>query len=648
MPAPSRPAAVPARRLRRFRVDVGTLVLLIVLVQALLLLGLGYWGAQRLVGTFGDSAHRANHLRVEDRINAFLERAVAAIEAAANAPGLAPAGPLAGPSAELLWTLLLQRPELDSLYAADQDGRMLMVLRYPEPAVRHIQPQHGSTLETWEYKPARNDGADPQARYQTQRVSTVHSLYDPRKRPWFQEVSQSDLPAWTTPYVFAKAQELGVTHAMPRPAGKEAEPLTGPLIVAGDVSLSRLSEFVRQFSRTAGFGESVLLSQSGEILARSDRPGHPRQLERPDAGVLGALYRHLQDAAPAPGALEQAFGIDVEGRRYLVRSSPIPSTLWQLVSWVPEEELLGSLRRSMSWALLLALLCLGLAVAAALHLARRVTAPIERLSATARRIGRLELDELPRVNSRVLEIQQLDQALDESARGLEAFRRFVPVDVMRQLVAAGRALEPGGEPREITVMFTDIRGFTGVAEASAPDALVAQLTEYFNAAAEVIARHGGTIDKFIGDGIMILWGAPTALPDAALHACRAALALQRALAALNARWRAQGRVEFDTCIGIHSGPAVVGVLGAKDRLAYTALGDTVNVASRLEGLNRTLGTRVLVSETTADALAGRLPLRCVDTVELRGRQRPLMVYELLPRPAQAGASSGPARAGARA
>lgn len=612
-------------RLRRFRVDVGTIISLVVVVQSVLLLGLGYWGSQRLVGAIGESAHRADHQRVEDKVNAFLARAILVVESIAATPSLQTSGAQSKTSAELLWVLLQQSPELDSLYAADDAGRMLMVQRYPEPAVRYIanEGSRGST-EVWEFKGMASGRQSVQERYATERTETRHTRYDPRTRGWYLGAASTGRAVWTSPYVFSAAQELGVSYAVPAwrqgPGGPQL------MVASGDVTLKRLSEFVRLFS-SAGYGQSALLGPDRNVLARSDIQGPAHQLARPEDGVLGAIHAQLRQSAQRNAS--QQFALVVQKRRYLVRSSHIATTGWTLVSWVPEDEVLGGLRGAVLLALLGVVAFLSLVLWLALRLAKRVTAPVEQLSSIARRIGRLELDDLPRVNSRVLELQDLDQALDESARGLQAFRRFVPVDVVRQLLDKGRSLAPSGEPREVTVMFTDINGFTALAETLAPAVLVEQLTRYFNAASEVIARHGGTIDKFMGDGMMVLWGAPNDLPDAPLQASRAALALMEAFDALNAQWRSHGLQTFDTRIGIHTGMVVAGVLGAQDRVAYTAVGDTVNVASRIEAINRVLGTRVLVSETTARALAGRLPVRRMDAVELRGRQRPLNVYELL-------------------
>jgi adenylate cyclase len=205
------------------------------------------------------------------------------------------------------------------------------------------------------------------------------------------------------------------------------------------------------------------------------------------------------------------------------------------------------------------------------------------------------------------------------------------VDVVNQLIDEGHTLTPSGGPRRITVMFSDVEGFTSISETTDSQVLVAQLTEYFNVATQVITRHGGTVDKFIGDGIMVLWGAPAELEDAEHQACLAAIELQSKLDTLNESWAARGLHRFHTRVGIHTGVAVVGVLGSNNRLSYTAFGDAINVASRIEGINKELGTRILLSEATFEGLRGRLHTRRIDAVELRGRQQKLVLYELVGR-----------------
>jgi adenylate cyclase len=317
---------------------------------------------------------------------------------------------------------------------------------------------------------------------------------------------------------------------MPLPRPGEA---SGPAaVVATDVTLGRLSDFVRQFSHS-GYGDSALLSASGMVLARSDQVGMP-----PAAGAApGRRAGRPGAAAGAPAARAPELRRPHRGESYLVQASTVPATGWTLLSWVPERKVLGGLRDGVFWGFGAALLFLALMLVMSWRVARGITQPIERLARNARRIGQLQVRNLPRVNSRLLEIQHLDQALDESARGLQAFMKFAPVDVVNQLMAQGHTLRPGGESRVLTIMFVDVRGFTQIAETVPAEQLAQQLTRFFNVAARVITSFGGTIDKFIGDGLMVLWGAPLQLDRPELQACKAALALQRAMDTQNARWR---------------------------------------------------------------------------------------------------------------
>jgi adenylate cyclase len=628
---PSTPSAPSARaRLRRFRVDVGTIICAVALLQSLLLVAFGYWGAEQLVSRVGESAHKVNHDRVEDNVLAFLAKTEALVRAVAHTPSLHPAGEDGEQTAELLWAALEQTPELDSIGVASDDGHVLMAMRYPEPVVRQVLRDAGFSTETWEYKqPPDGEGDDdPRQRYATRRIEAFRSDDDPVHDDWFVQAQKAQHPVWTAPFVLGSAKELGIGHARPS-RRRDDEGAMRTLVVAGGVSLGHLSNLVRVFGGT-GHGHSALLSADHHVIARSDQPHVVRALENPGGGVLGALHAHMLANGSRGWTEDMAFTLEHEGERYKVQTSHIPSTGWRLVSWEPEDALLGGLHRNVLWSLLLTLGFLAVALFISLRLSKLVTAPIESLSRTARRIGRLELDDLPREPSRVFEIQNLSQALDDSARSLQAFSKFVPVDVIKQLVAEGHALAPNGSPRRVTAMFTDVEGFTSISESMEADVLMRQLTEYFNLATRVFARHGGVVDKFMGDGIMVLWGAPADLPDAEHRACIASLELHEEMKALNRKWQEEGLQAFRTRIGIHTGIVIAGVLGSSDRLSYTALGDVINVASRIESTNKQLGTRTLISETTFQGLGGRLATRRIEElVELRGRQTRMVLYELL-------------------
>ena len=209
-------------------------------------------------------------------------------------------------------------------------------------------------------------------------------------------------------------------------------------------------------------------------------------------------------------------------------------------------------------------------------------------------------------------------------RGL--FAQYVPPEVVAQLVEQPGLVRLGGEAREITVMFTDLAGFTGMSERLSPEQTVEVLTAYFNAMTQVIHRHGGTVDKYIGDAIMAFWGAP--LPDAAHaeHAVRAAIEMQAAMQRLAGELRERGLPPIAMRIGLHSGPAVVGNVGSDIRFSYTAVGDTVNLAARLEGANKAFGTGILLSDATAARLPPGLPLRVLDVVVVKGKSEPVRVF----------------------
>ena len=629
-PEPPASSPAPHARLRRFRVDVGTIICAVALLQSLLLVAFGYWGAEKLVSKVGESAHKVNHDRVEDNILAFLAKTEGLVRAIAHTPDLHPAGHDGEQTAELLWAALEQTPEIDSIGVGSDDGHFLMAMRHPAPVVRQVLREKDFSTETWEYKlPPDSDGdEDPRRRYETTRIEAFRSEDDPVHQDWFTQAEKAQRAVWTAPFVLPSMKELGVSHARPS-RRQDEEGVTQTMVAVASVSLGHLSNLVRLFGGT-GHGHSALLSADHHVIARSDHPHSVRVLEDPDEGVLGALHTHMLANGSRGWTEDMAFPLVHEGMHYQVQTSRIAATDWHLVSWEPEEALMGALHRNVLWSLLLVLAFLAIALFISLRLSKLVTAPIESLSRTARRIGRLELDDLPRESSRVLEIQHLNQALDESARSLQAFRKFVPVDVIRQLIAEGHALEPNGSPRRVTAMFTDVEGFTAIAESMPADVLMRQLTDYFNLATRVFARHGGVIDKFMGDGIMVLWGAPTDLPDAEYRACTASLELHAEMTELNRRWQAEGLQPFRTRIGMHTGIVIAGVLGSSDRLSYTALGDVINAASRIEGTNKQLGTRTLMSEATFEGLGGRLATRRIEEqIELRGRQTRMVLYELL-------------------
>jgi adenylate cyclase len=210
-----------------------------------------------------------------------------------------------------------------------------------------------------------------------------------------------------------------------------------------------------------------------------------------------------------------------------------------------------------------------------------------------------------------------------------AFARYVSPEVVEAIVDHPEGLELGGTEREVTILFSDVADFTTVSENLLPQKLVQVMNEYFETLTQIILQEKGTVDKYIGDAVMCFWGAPIPMPDHALRACRAALAIQEALQELRKNQTARRIPPLKARIGIHSGLVVVGNFGSRERFNYTIMGDNVNLASRLEQANKHYGTKIIISFPTSLSARDRFLLRELDNVRVKGRRQSEIVYELL-------------------
>ncbi len=213
---------------------------------------------------------------------------------------------------------------------------------------------------------------------------------------------------------------------------------------------------------------------------------------------------------------------------------------------------------------------------------------------------------------------------------LGAFGKYVSKDVIKHILDNPAKLQLGGEKREITVFFSDIRGFTTISEALTPEKLVHLLNEYLTEMTNIILKYNGVVDKYMGDAIMAFWNAPLDQPKHAERACMTSLEMEKRLKELQIKWKKQGVPPLEIGIGLNTGFAVVGNMGSYDRFDYTAMGDTVNLGSRLEGLNKPYGTRIIISQSTKKKLEGKPFLtRKLDLVAVKGKTEPIMIYELV-------------------
>ena len=275
-------------------------------------------------------------------------------------------------------------------------------------------------------------------------------------------------------------------------------------------------------------------------------------------------------------------------------------------------------------------IAVGLAILAVLLVSFVLSRSMTRLAAKTQRIRDLDFSDQVPVTSRITEVLRLSEAVERMREGLEVFGHYVSKNLVRQIMRSPASAGVGGERRDVTVMFTDIEGFSRLSEDIAPELLTSRLSRYFEALGAAITANRGMIDKYIGDSVMAFWNAPEPDPDHVFHACRAAL--QAAAGepqpcrrnGASAAGRASARAS--ACM---PGLALVGNVGARDRINYTLVGAVANQASRLEGLNKIYGTDILASGEVAGRTANRIVWRPIDRIVAAGTTEAMEIFEPL-------------------
>jgi class 3 adenylate cyclase len=439
------------------------------------------------------------------------------------------------------------------------------------------------------------------------------SAYEAGGTPWYLHAQGAKGPVWSTVTILPAGFEPAAIVSTPvNVFGKERG------VMMASISYSRLSDFLAGLD-IAGSGTAVVTDPSGQVIATTS--------------VRDQVMAQLADyAGPLAGALRNAFHAKDDGAMIndgIVHTAraPLGTNDWSLLTAIPRAAFAEEIDRNFRRLILFVLALSALAAATAVVFARFFfVRPFGAISRQLDHVAAYRLESVGYQPSQITELDELSRGLARMAGGLSAFGRYIPTELVRQLLARGIAPKPSGEVREITVMFADLPGFTTLSEKFGPD-IESYLTAFLSAAVEAVHAEGGTVDKFIGDAVMAFWNAPLDVPDHALHACRAA---ERLRAAMRNIPRPDGSPSLPAVrIGINTGPAIVGNVGSHERLSYTAIGDTVNVASRLESLGKEHGVEILIGEETAARVLSHSPVRPIGRVTIRGRKQALLAFELL-------------------
>jgi adenylate cyclase len=531
--------------------------------------------------------------------------------------------------------LLQNNAEFRAVYSGDTAGNLVMSRRMPDGSLsrRYVRRQADDVHITWKHS---------NIAYYSEFSDTVEPLdtaYDPRKRLWYKDAVEKKGLVWSEVYIFATDRQPGITCTIPHYDS------TGTLlgVTAVDISVLDLSYYLGAMQVTE-HSRLFITDATDRLVALQMRdPKEVDRLFRKKLNKMGYDVLKATDLGdPVLSAIVDAYH-QRDDSKAAIRLVQQGSLLHALVSplandrginlrigvIIPDHDIMGAVHRNNYIIIGFSLFMIMLAILLSLVLSRLIARPMHQLSAEMKRIEKLDLGASEAIPTIITEIDDMQGSFDSMKTGLQNFRRYVPADLVSQLVGQKQDASLGGVSRQLTILFSDIANFTSISEHLEPEVLVQDLCEYFNVISRAILAQRGTLDKYIGDSVMAFWGAPVELDDHAYRACVSAVTAQDRLASLFRQWESKGKTRFATRIGIHTAEVVVGNMGYEERLNYTVIGDGVNLASRLEGLNKFYGTSTLVSHATQELIRDCFEFRRVDRVAVKGKTEGVDVFELL-------------------
>jgi adenylate cyclase len=536
----------------------------------------------------------------------------------------------------LLLPLMRLFPEMSSLQVANARGDGFLIIRLDAGRIRNrvVSRERWGTRTLW-------FDVDQEGRPQSPEWQEVD--YEPRSRAWY--VGLKDVPDeevfWTEPYIFFTTKDLGITASVKwHDRGLE-------YVFAADILLTSITDFTRRdTTQLSKYSQTAVYTKDWRVVGLPRHQKYQDQesvrralLLRIDEIQIPELHaavnmtrRHQEIGKTIKESGKVIFSYESQGETWWagVTSYPLGKKRQLRIGiLVPNNDLLEGITQLRLHILVATLVTLLAALAYSFLLARSYSRPLEALAAQSRRIRDLDFQADEKIGANLHEFKQLEEAQAQSLAALQSFSRYVPLEIVKELMAKGEVARIGGHSEILTVLFSDIAGFTNISEAMSPEALTNHLAGYFQAMIDALHHHGATVDKIVGDAIVAFWGAPTPMPDHADRGMQAVLECRSTLEDLNQTWRAQGLPALPTRFGLATGPVVVGNMGARTRLAYTVLGDTVNLASRLEGLNKVYGTGVLVDLGTQESCGDRYAWRHLDRIVVAGKTQATDIFEVL-------------------
>jgi class 3 adenylate cyclase/ABC-type nitrate/sulfonate/bicarbonate transport system substrate-binding protein len=591
-----------------------------------------------IVLTLNDAVTQTSHAGIE-RTEDLIENTESPIRFLAEVAAADPGYFRTEQSSDLLYRTLTSAAHIDAAYVSFEDGYHRVVTRIDEDR-RHADPRipetanwhsgyidaatnglmrtrHRKFFDIWAhqvgaYEIATDMNIPQLPGYQTARITRTLSVTEPSINP------DTGFPIlFLRVPIFQGDQFLGCATA--------------------NITMDVLSRFLAKHRTSAHSTTLIADRNNGKIIAFPDKK---KSVSIEDGKLKIATLADIDDPDVREANLQYAllgtdsfvFKSPTDGAETIAAFTNFPDGFgqpWQVITLTPIDDFVGTLKATNRLMMVVIIILTMVELIFIYFASSRLSRPVENVSRQLQAIESLQFDVPTSRPSNIREIARLESAASLLRTSLKSFSSFVPLDVVRQLIKSGIPLILGVEPRFLTVFFSDLENFSSHSETLLPDDLLVQISTYLEEVSSAISEEGGTVDKFIGDGVMAFWNAPVQRPDHVLRGCAGALRAARRMERVNNAWEAEGRPRIRIRIGLNCANVLVGNVGSSTRLSYTALGDGVNVAARLEGINKIFGTTICISDSIYDQLQTKLLVRPLKRVQVKGRKTEFMIYELL-------------------
>lgn len=439
-----------------------------------------------------------------------------------------------------------------------------------------------------------------------------------KDRPWYIGALSTPKTFWTGPYQFIDTNERGIT------ASKAIYTTDGSLsaVVGIDISFLQLTNFLSH--ETIGkYGHAFITDRTGQLLVPESYTLINSKIN-PDVIKAAILHYHQKN--------NNNFSFKFGHFRYLTYIGELPSIFgkdWLIVTIVPFVDFYSDLINTQFQIIGITLIILALSILVIIYFSKRISQPIVNLSNEIDKVTNLDLTSNNKIHSPIVEIRLIAASVRALRSAMRSFARYVPKEIVKQLLAQGKDITLRVDKRQLTIFFSDIQSFTSIAETEPLNTLMTLLNSYFDGLSKIILENQGTIDKYIGDSIMAFWGAPSPNIHQAVLACKTALECHAYLLEFNKNCQQQGKPMLITRFGISSGDVVVGNIGTKERMNYTVIGDAVNTAARLQVTDKIYHVNIIISEEVYHQTEQQFLVRPLDTVEVRGKKTKIKIYQLM-------------------